>query len=498
MASWKNIQDPKKREMMVKVMRFVAFSHKKILLHYFPIPDYMDISVGDQVHDILFTSYTLLRLHNDLPGATSAARVSDRDFKIIVGGDEHTRQKHEVLNIVNEEAVAAGIPFAKYDQREPSNWYGIANTLLSFLGGHALRREELRLGHSYMPVKMKGNRKGYITLSRYGICDIHHTLCEGVSYPPEKRAPMSKLMGPLAVLLCYMRANRISSPKWTNVVKRTFVDYPHLDDVMQIIKGDKLSEKREIFKLIANVALMVGTNSSCGMFPPPAAFSYIFTNRSHKVGTSTYDTEDLLKTFDFTYHGAFAFYKIFMSKRWKIRLNGATDTIAKQVCYHSMFGTYKEDLGILSQITNLADWCTRQEMKGVLRKVNTEGDLIEFEPVKVVFYSELAQEYQTNLLRSISSSVSERIINDIFFNQLTSNQNRVLSSYRDLVDRLKTRIMLNNKCLEMGTSKWRRMEDITPTSEGEEVSDMEVEGTGKYFLSIEQPLDSFDTLFPLE
>lgn len=56
--------------------------------------------------------------------------------------------------------------------------------------------------------------------------------------------------------------------------------------------------------------------------------------------------------FNFSGHGAFAFYKIFMSRKWKMSLNDATDSQAKQICYHSMFGTFKEDFGILSQITN--------------------------------------------------------------------------------------------------------------------------------------------------
>lgn len=32
---------------------------------------------------------------------------------------------------------------------------------------------------------------------------------------------------------------------------------------------------------------------------------------------------------------------------------------AGQVVFHSIFGTYKEDLGALGQITNLASWKTR-------------------------------------------------------------------------------------------------------------------------------------------
>lgn len=45
------------------------------------------------------------------------------------------------------------------------------------------------------------------------------------------------------------------------------------------------------------------------MFPPLAAFSYIFTDKEHRVENSEYENQK--STGKFSGHGAFIFYKIF-------------------------------------------------------------------------------------------------------------------------------------------------------------------------------------------
>lgn len=52
----------------------------------------------------------------------------------------------------------------------------------------------------------------------------------------------------------------------------------------------------------------------------------------------------------------------------KLNLNKGSDSLAKQICYHTMFGTYKEDLGISAQITNIQNWYTREEMGEVFKQ----------------------------------------------------------------------------------------------------------------------------------
>nr|XP_012152155.1 PREDICTED: uncharacterized protein LOC105664042 isoform X2 [Megachile rotundata] len=251
---------------------------------------------------------------------------------------------------------------------------------------------------------------------------------------------------------------------------------------------------------MSDIALIATTRQAMRMFPPQAAFSYIFTNKSHRVGNSVYNTIDLYGNFNFSGHGAFAFYKVFMSTKWKLNLNGATDSQAKQVCYHSMFGTYKEDLGILSQITNQATWDTREELDRIFQKANTTGTSITFEPVKQKFYSKMSQANQTALLTSSYSQLSsipcfsgktKRKFSDAFFDHLMSEKSKasggrslqsLMSSYTTLRDKLRKLLEKNQGTLDAGTTGWRRIEDVTPTLEGQEDTDMVIQATGRFFL----------------
>jgi hypothetical protein len=44
---------------------------------------------------------------------------------------------------------------------------------------------------------------------------------------------------------------------------------------------------------------------------------------------------------------------------------------AKHVIYHAVFGMYKEDLSILSQITGCTTWYTREELRKWFQKMTT-------------------------------------------------------------------------------------------------------------------------------
>lgn len=71
---------------------------------------------------------------------------------------------------------------------------------------------------------------------------------------------------------------------------------------------------------------------------------------------------------------------------------------AQQVLFHTIFGTYKEDLSILEQITGLGSWNTREEFKDKFQKMSTCGKSVKFKPLTLNMYSKLASANQTSLL----------------------------------------------------------------------------------------------------
>ncbi|CAK9833180.1 hypothetical protein ANTRET_LOCUS9903 [Anthophora retusa] len=135
------------------------------------------------------------------------------DYKVSFRGREYTKGRDAIHQVVFETAQEQGVPFAHYTQNSPQNWYGIAGPLLNLLSGFAMRRKELRLGHHQMPLVKRENQERVVNVAQYGIYGCHHILCEGISFPPEKRASMPQSLGPLTILLCYLRSERQYSAK---------------------------------------------------------------------------------------------------------------------------------------------------------------------------------------------------------------------------------------------------------------------------------------------
>ncbi|CAK9833187.1 hypothetical protein ANTRET_LOCUS9910 [Anthophora retusa] len=172
-----------------------------------------DLGLGDQVHNVLFTAYNVLRQHHNQTAGNLITKLSQTDYKVSFRGREYTKGRDAIHQVVFETAQEQGVPFAHYTQSSPQNWYGIAGPLLNFLSGFGMRRKELRLGHHQMPLVKRGNQERVVNVTQYGIYGCHHILCEGISFPPEKRASMPQSLGPLTIPLCYLRSERQYSAK---------------------------------------------------------------------------------------------------------------------------------------------------------------------------------------------------------------------------------------------------------------------------------------------
>lgn len=77
-----------------------------------------------------------------------------------------------------------------------------------------------------------------------------------------------------------------------------------------------------------------------------------------------------------------------------------TEEVASQILYHSIFGTYKEDLSILSQITRTGNWYTREEMGNSFRNM-TGGGAVQLKPPIQVMYAKMSCANQTGMLSGV-------------------------------------------------------------------------------------------------
>uniref|UniRef100_A0A6P7GNE0 Uncharacterized protein LOC114344521 n=1 Tax=Diabrotica virgifera virgifera TaxID=50390 RepID=A0A6P7GNE0_DIAVI len=77
---------------------------------------------------------------------------------------------------------------------------------------------------------------------------------------------------------------------------------------------------------------------------------------------------------------------------YKIKTSG-TIHHAMEVVFHATFGSYLDDLGLLGQITNRAQWSLRKEMNPFFKK-RGEGKVVKFTPVIFKYAAKLAQSLQ--------------------------------------------------------------------------------------------------------
>ena len=144
------------------------------------------------------------------------------------------------------------------------------------------------------------------------------------------------------------------------------------------------------------------------------------------------DFGPILELFVFSGVGLFLFYRTFMNSQWTLLGTAAmTDEHAKQIVYHLTFGTYKEDFGILSQITKTGTWYQRSQMGDCFINASKDGSPVKFNPV-----------IQTKFAKMVQANQSEFFVNT----QVQCTSLRLLRTstlFRDFKYRFKTSFTLS-------------------------------------------------------
>lgn len=82
-----------------------------------------------------------------------------------------------------------------------------------------------------------------------------------------------------------------------------------------------------------------------------------------------------------------------MTKKWTV--NSAMDKKqASQVIFHCWFGTYKEDFGILSCMTNINNWYTRKQIDQRFKALSLQSP-VEVDLIKLNYASKMSTCNQT-------------------------------------------------------------------------------------------------------
>lgn len=364
--------------------------------------------------NIVFTHYSLLRQKSQLITSSLETKVSKGTPKVVLEGAEYSILSKSVTDILNLTAVKCGLAFGEGMDGQVSgkDWFGICGPYLNFLTGFGLRMKELRLGHSEFPYSKQNNTTSSYSIQKFGLTRVHHILLEGIRFPPERRSSMAQSLRPMTALLCYLQAPTTYENKFHEAAKRDLAHIPNIEGILKTIKGKPYKNTSPIITLLADISILCTTRNAMRCFPIPNAFAKLVTSQDDTVFSEDFivtnktkwtkymqqsNKDQLCQSLNFSGVSAFYLYKVACGVPWQF-CTKFTPEEAIQVLFHCWFGTYKEDLGVLSQITDTRRWFKRDELKDKFTKPNTEGKNIRVNLIKLNHYSKMSSASQTGEL----------------------------------------------------------------------------------------------------
>nr|QMP82185.1 nucleocapsid protein [Blattodean orthomyxo-related virus OKIAV181] len=499
------LSDPKKPRIAldetkkIAVLKTILESARYIfeLAQGVPSSASLNLNVNMQIANIVFTCHNIKRQAASGLIGNMANKSGNKDFTLNYLGKSYAIPRENALTVVESIAKKYGMLYKPFKTDDPENWYGVAGPYLCFFVGFGLRYTELRIGHGHMPTKKSGDSSYAFPVFKYGLYGSHHVLLEGCTFPPEKRSSMAQSLGPMTVLLCYLKSDSKYEEKWKKACKRSMSHIPLIDDILTTLKGKKAYECASIISNLADTLLLTTSRQAQRAFFPILLTYIVSTTKGIKSPVSWNDS--FLKVFNASGQGAFLCYKMISDLKGITLAGKFTQQQASQVLYHCIFGTYKEDLGVLSAITNNGTWSTREELGKSFQGAGTSTTVAEITPIRQVYYSKLSSANQTGLLASSYLQISSvpvfsgsrvQTFSDEFFENLgkragASTGGKTIESLqgatKQLLQDIIEEVNKRGKKLEMGTVSWRDMASLTTEQHGEEVN-LVVNTTGKFFL----------------
>nr|QMP82250.1 nucleocapsid protein [Lepidopteran orthomyxo-related virus OKIAV178] len=453
----------------------------------------LNITVGNHIISIIFTIHNINRQKTKGVETNMIKKTSGTAFKIHYKGNDYPLESEELMKTWERITKENNLIYKEFSQGDTENWYGTMGPYIDMFSAYALRTNELRLGHNNMPItKVDGVHRSF-PVSKYGLSGAHHVLLEGTSFPPERRSSIVQSLGPMTAWLCMIRSEGLYRNKYAAAVKRAMSHIPCIDDIIEITKTTKqASEISMLTTLIAEILLITTARQATRMFFPITIFAYVWGLHANP--------RDFCDFFSTTGAGGWYTYKAASERNPAFTICGKMETEkASQIVFHSIFGTYKEDLSILSQITSVSLWYTREQMGTCFRQQGSSTSTTKIELPKMRFYAKMSCANQTGLLSGVYNQVvtvpcfsgkrthrfDESFFDHIEKKKIISTSGKTISQIvnilTSILEELHATIKRDQGKIQMGTTQWRDMGSLDLNTPGDTVN-IVLEGSGKMFL----------------
>ncbi|CAG4981850.1 unnamed protein product [Colias eurytheme] len=237
------------------------------------------ITVGNHIVSIIFTVHNVSRQEVKKTITNMIKKTASTSYKITFRGSEYSLDTQQVKKLWVDILKRNGLVYKDFIPTDKENWFGTMGPYLDMFSAFALRVNELRLGHTKMPLGKIDDTQRFFPVSKYGLSGAHHVLLEGTSFPPERRSSIVQSIGPMTAWICMLRSEGIYRKKYAAAVKRAMSHVPCIDDLIELTKSTKqASEISSVTTLLAEILLVTTARQATRMFFPLTMFAAVWTS----------------------------------------------------------------------------------------------------------------------------------------------------------------------------------------------------------------------------
>nr|QNQ73515.1 nucleocapsid protein [Insect orthomyxo-like virus 1] len=475
-----------------------------------------NLEVSELVSGALKTTFNARKKQNN-GNRTFLEKMQDKDIQI----DRNKVMPMRVsLNILDNVLEVNGLKWS--DGSRTKEWVGHCVPIMVFLYGFKLRVSELRTGHHQYKHKTS-NAVVTEKVSTMGLFERHHIFLEGCTWAPDVQSSMSQSLGPLTLVLKAADASRsdMFTDKIENGIMRAYGHFakiaPH---VLNVMMTSTKAQKASICTAMGELSIVAPPRNQRRIFVPSIWFALFVLSESEVVEYSYESREDAttkaqvwvlstpmaglnnksnIKHLDYSGKGAFQVYDQMRRQVWTYPSKTKDPQGASEVVFHSYWGTFCEDLGILKTVTG-CDFKTRKELGAFFREkgTTTERVLLSLPPMR--FYSKTVSGNVSQIGSGKGGQICANPIftgkrkvkrSEEFFKQMTQEPGAAIMDANTLVNEIlmEVRKVITDQqrkpVFEMGTTNWFQVKEkrhkdyveIGPTA------DFVAEESGKFFLS---------------
>nr|QMP82186.1 nucleocapsid protein [Dipteran orthomyxo-related virus OKIAV193] len=488
-----------------KALSAILHCHEWAAIHF--KSNYLQVDDMATISSFIYTAHTRLKQASSGAGTIITKTDATGVVHSLLGIDLTPKEFAETIKGIMK---AYGFTYGSTDKERSAT--GTLNSILSLIVAYKLRLSEVRMGNSSIPKGKVGANQKSITIGSYGLNSSHNILLAGSSFSPNIQSSMKSNLGPMTIVinLCD-QTDRKYQDAWKKVFVDTFHLLPFALELADTLAGSQF-QHIGIIKSLGDLCLFGINRSSNKAYIPVSLLmagarldtTYTSFIEGGAAITGTHNAiAPQIKNLDFSGKGLYYLWNSVASERIQFTMykgRGMTVATAQELMFHSVFGTQREDLGLLKWMTN-HNFQTRRAMNTQLQERKTGGQ-IDFSLLTFKFICKLASAAQTSYLTGgqgqiarvpvFSGKVKQKIDtdgelfkvlkrkNEMYYHRTAQNDVARFTSRLEQVKQIIENKILEDQKIHFGTSEFYAVNVSDLSIYGPKV-DCTFEMVGDYF-----------------